>query len=290
MHRYCDAVIDGKTLYIRSKGSISIYSYDATSVSWSRLPDAIHEYGSIAVVNGLLTTVGGLSYSHSNELFSLTGEGSGRRWTKKFPLMPTERCRTIALCTGTTLIVTGGWAGAFSGALSTVEVMDTETHQWSTATELPQPMYSASATVCGDQFYMLGGLNKDRADTKSVYTCSVSALLQSCVPSSMLKGTSLKDKGRLWRPVASLPVTQSTCESFHGQLLAIGGVDSGKSTTAVYMYNSTAKCWKIISHMTTGRWSCFTAVLPDNRLMVVGGTTDGIWSDAYTVEIASICT
>jgi serine/threonine protein kinase len=35
-------------------------------------------------LNGWLTTIGGYSYpSYSNELFSLTGEGSDRRWTKK---------------------------------------------------------------------------------------------------------------------------------------------------------------------------------------------------------------
>ena len=165
--------------------------------------------------------------------------------------------------------------------------MNTETQQWSTAADLPQPVYSASAAVCGDQLYTMM-LNKDCADIKSVYTCSVSALLQSRVLSSMLKGTSLEDKGRIWRPVASLPVTQFTCESFHGRLLAIGGRDSVKSTTAVYMYNSTANSWEIISHVRTGRYSFFMAVLPDNQLMVVGGITHGGWSDTYTVEIASI--
>ena len=290
MHRYCDAVVDGNTVYIRSKGSINIYSYNATSDSWSQLPDCVNESGSLAVLNDLLTTIGGYFYpSYFNELFSLTSEGSGRRWTMKFPPMPTTRHQTIALCTGTTLIVAGGWSGMYNRVLSTVEVMNTETHQWSTAADLPEPLYLASATVCGDQLYMLGGVNKDCINTKSVYTCSVSALLQSCVLSSMLKGKTLEDKGRLWRPVASLPVTQSTCDSFHGRLLAIGGkTDSGKSTTAVYMYNSTVNSWEIISHMTTGRHNCFTALLPDNQLMVVGGNTSDGWSD--TVEIASVCT
>ena len=70
--------------------------------------------------------------------------------------MPTKRKWTTSLCTGTTLIVAGG-VGESGRTLLTVEVMDTETHQWSTASDLPQPMYYASATVCGDQLYMLGG-------------------------------------------------------------------------------------------------------------------------------------
>ena len=151
--------------------------------------------------------------------------------------------------------------------------------------DLPWPMYLASATVCGDQLYMLGGF-EDRTPTKSVYTCSVSALLQSCVQSSLeakLKKTSLVDKARVWRQIADLPVALSTCESFDGWLLAIGGKTnaSEKPTTAVFMHNSTTNSWEIISHMTTGRYYCFTAVLPDNQLMIAGSLTD-------TVEIASV--
>jgi N-acetylneuraminic acid mutarotase len=171
------------------------------------------------------------------------------------------------------LIVAGG-EGGWGVVLSTVEVMNTETRQWSTAADLPQPMSLVSATVCGDQLYMLGGYEGGRY-VKSAYTCSVSALLQSCVPSSLeakFQRISLEDKARVWRQVADLPVIRSTCESFHGRLLAVGGwMESGEVTTAVYMYNSTTNSWEIISHMTTGRCRCFTVVLPDNRLMVVGG-------------------
>ena len=303
MIRYCDAVVDGNIVFVRNEGKVNnyIYAYDVTSDSWSKLPECVHGYGSIEAINDWLTTVGGYSRpsrSYSNELFSLTGEGDGRRWTKKFPPMPTKREGTTSLCTRTTLIVAGG-VGEGAKVLETVEVMDTETHQWSTATDLPQPMYSASATVCGDQLYMLGGWIQNSAAAKSVYTCSVSALLQSYDPSSLkanLKTTSLVYKPNAWRQLVDLPLSRSTCESFQGRLLAIGGYDqhpeipfavsADKATTAVYMYNSTTNSWEIISHMTAGRYDCFTAVLPDNRLMVVGGRTD-VAKDI--VEIASIC-
>ena len=123
---------------------------------------------------------------------------------------------------------------------------------------------------------MLGGRDEHWTDIKSVYTVTVSALLQSCATSSLaakLKRTSLTGTTSKWTQIADLPVTQATCESFHCQLLAVGGRDddSEKPTTAVHMYNSTTNSWEIISHMTTGRYDCFTAVLPNNQLMVVGG-------------------
>ena len=290
MYRDCDTVVDGNTVYVMKSDTVNIYSYDVISDSWSQLPDCIHEYCSITIINGCLTTVGGGSYPNcSNELFSLTGKGSGRRWAQQYPPMPTKRRLTISLCTGTALIVAGGCEEA-GRVLSIVEIMNTETHQWFTGADLPQPLRNSSAAICGDLLYMLGGTEYGYMHVTSVYTCSVSALLQSCVLSlleSRFQRTSLKDKARVWRQVADVLVTRSTCESFHGQLLAVGGKESGEATKAVYMYNSTTNSWEIISHMITGRYLCFTAALPDNRLMVVGGRTGFAFIDS--VELATVC-
>ena len=98
--------------------------------------------------------------------------------------MPTERSDTTAVCNGIILIVAGGLRNDHR-VVSTVEVMNTENLQWSTAADLLKSIYSASATVCCDQLYMLCGANKDCAFTKSVYNCSMSALIQFCVPSSL---------------------------------------------------------------------------------------------------------
>ena len=288
IYRYSVAVVDGNIVYVGVDGKVNIYSYDVTNDSWSQVPDCIHMNGSMAVINGWLTTVGGYCHrTYSNELFSLTGEGSHRKWTKKFPPMPTKRQWTTALCTGTTLIVAGGLG--VLGVLSTVEVMNTENHQWSTAADLPEPQYCTSVRVCEDQIYMLGGEYKHNKSEESVYTCSMSTLLQTCALNSLeakLKNTSLVDKTSIWRQVADLPVNNSSCEFFHGRLLAIGGsMDSGKVTTAVHMYNSTANSWEVISHMATARYDCFTAVLPDNQLVIVGGRTD-VGAKTNTVEVA----
>ena len=210
MARGCDAVVDGNTVYVQDGHTVKIYSYNVTTNSWVKLPNCVHESSSITVINGWLTSVGG---EDSSELLSLslTGEGEHRKWTMKYPPMPIKRWETTVMCTGTALIVAGGW-GEGGVPLATVEMMNTENHKWSTAADLPQPMHGASAAICGDCMYMLGGVS-----TQSVYTCSVSALLQSCVPSSEHNGTSLSDtETSIWRQVADLPVTHSTCVSFHG--------------------------------------------------------------------------
>ena len=123
MSRLWDAVVDGNTVYIRSGSTLKIYSCDVATDSWSQLPDCVRKGGSITVVNGQLTTVGGVK---SNELFSLTGEDSSKGWSKKYPPMPTKREGSTSLCTGATLIVAGGWGDG--RVLSAVEVMNTENH------------------------------------------------------------------------------------------------------------------------------------------------------------------
>ena len=112
-YRYFDTVMDGNRVYIRDRGTVKIYSYGIISESWSQLPDCVHESGSLTIINGWITTVGGgspFTHTYLNELFSLKWEGSGicRKWTKKFLPIPTKRRSTTALCTGATLIVAGG--------------------------------------------------------------------------------------------------------------------------------------------------------------------------------------
>ena len=72
----------------------------------------------------------------------------------------------------------------------------------------------------------------------------------------------------------------------------VGGYDTdlSKYSTAIRMYDSTTNSWEIISHMTIARRHCYTAVLPDNQLMVVGGFIGPVakFRATTTVEIASI--
>ena len=94
----------------------------------------------------------------------------------------------------------------------------------------------------------------------------------------------------IWNKVANLPVTQSTCVTLHGRLLAIGGCDSKYTPTSdVHIYHPTSNTWEVISKMKISRRWCFAAVLPTNQLMVVGGyTTSNVFSETDSVEIATV--
>ena len=118
-----------------------------------------------------------------------------------------------------------------------------------------------------------------------MFICSLQELLKSC-KKSFLASFWNRD-ARVWKEVATPPVTLTTCVSIHGRLLAIGGEDlDQKPTSAIHMYNSTTDSWEVISHMETPRYNYIAALLPNNQLMVVGGFT-GVGS-TESVEFASV--
>ena len=254
------------------------HSYDSSSKKWSVCPKYLCEGGCLAVINGQLTAIGGCrnvydKSTYTNELLSLYVRDG---WTSVFPPMPTKRHHMAALATKELLIVAGGTTGPLpSDIITTVEVMDTRALVWSTVASLPHPFNLASSVICGDNLYMLGGVD-DEGRTKSVLTCSLTELLQSSSSSPV------------WYRVADSPTYFSTCVAVSGELLAVGGYDeNGEATTAVHKYTRTTNSWHLISNMATARWRCLVAVLPTSELMVVGGKMDED-SDVGNIEIATL--
>ena len=264
------AVVDGNVAYFVNWDG-NICSYDSSSKRWRELPKCLYQYCSLAIINGQLTTIGGVDMKRTctNKLLSLQTE-----WKEVFPPMPIKRCSSTAVTLKEHIVVAGGATGFFpADAVSTVEVMDTKILVWSTVASLPHAYNHASGTICGDQLYMLGG-NNDKYMTKSVLTCSLTELLQSSSSSSSI-----------WHRVADAPAYGSTCAAVNGELLAVGGCDKGsKPTAAIHKYNPTINSWDLISNMPTARYQSLIAVLPTNEMMVVGGNTEFVHLDK--VEIA----
>ena len=285
-------VVDGNMAYFNDYNSNGVYSYDSEKQMWSSLRQSPHSHCSLAVVRGLLTAIGGrigggLGISARNQLFSLTGEG---KWVERFPHMPTKRYATAAVCSGKSLVVAGG-GGGDNKPLHIVEVMDIETLQWSTASSLPFALRFSSSTICQDRIYLVG---QDRSnEPRSVLACSMADLQQSCRPQSLGGRLETLTLQEVWHRVADLPVHSSSCATLCGQLLAVGGHDDSckNYTTAIHQYNPGTNSWEFISHMPTARWGTLVAVLPGNKMMVVGGYTrkSGGMERTDIVEIAT-CT
>ena len=268
---------DGSSLYFR-KGVKAFYICTCTTrlFTWSQLPDSPTLYNPSVIVNNMLTVVGGSRDGNTtNQLFSLTGSGNDRKWTEYFPPMPTKRSRSIALCKGTALIVAGGDTPV-DGTTRAVAVMNTETRQWSTVADLPYPLSQGSGVICGDNLYIL---KSEYYGNNIAYTCSTSALIKSCRSRSTVG---------IWNKIAIPPVTWTCYVSFQDRLLSVGGrPNSNACTPLVYMYSPSTNSWEDIGNMSIARRNCFAGVLPNNQLMVVGGT-NSLNKETASVEIATI--
>ena len=276
------AVVYGNTAYFRPANYLStVYLYQNIlgNEHWSRLPDNPNTGFSLAVIDGLLTSVGGQERKDgwnsctTNTLLSFTGEGEKKKWSKVFPPMTKQRSNPACTTTQQALIVAGGYNMYASGAQDTVEVMDIKSKQWTTACPLPQRFSELSGTVCGDSLYLAGGYT-GVSWSKSVFTCSLPDLLQPETLGSKVRYTfSRNDKGiNIWKEISSLPVTRSTLVSFGGHLLAIGGKDdSWIPTTHVYIYDSHTDSWHVINKMKNKKFRCLAVTFREGQLIVVGG-------------------
>ena len=142
MTSHCNAVVHDDIVYFQPADTNSLYAYNTQNDTWKQLPNCKNRGCSVAVVNKLVTVIGGCKFmtGYSRKLYSLTGETrKAKRWTKDLPPMQIERSESSCLCTEKVLIVAGG-EGKRGKVLTAVEVMNTDTKQWSMAADLPEPL------------------------------------------------------------------------------------------------------------------------------------------------------
>ena len=269
------AVAHGSVGYFSSHYSCDVFAYDSEKDDWSKLPECPQNSFGLAVINNLLTAVGGAP----NGLFSEDATKrlvsfNGSKWVTVFPPMPTKRERPAVISAQNYLIAAGGvlfTGGKGDGrkALSTVEVMNIATRKWYTAASLPEPVSDMSATVCGGRLYLLGGKDSRHYSTRAVYTCTLDSLLHSChSPSQTPPHT---NEAGVWQRIADVPVGLSTCTTLNGRVLAVGGWNSHHTTTAdVYMYNVNSNSWSPVGHMSRARTECLVVGLRD-CIIAAGG-------------------
>ena len=263
------AVAHGSVGYFNPTGSCGVFAYDSEKNDWSELPECPQKYFGLAVINNFLTAVGGEPSGHflgnvTNRVVSFNGS----KWVTIFPPMPTKRDQLAVISAQNYLIAAGGWGEG--GNLSTVEVMNTDTREWYTTANLPEPVSCMSATVCGGRLYLLGGWDKNTNPTSAVFTCTLDSLLQSCHPPSQTPPHT--NEAGVWQRIADVPMMHSTCTTLNGRVLAVGGRDSHGTSRAVCMYNTDSDSWQLVGHMSTARYKCLVVGLRD-CIIAVGGYT-----------------
>ena len=285
------AAVDGNNLYINPWGSSEVYLCQiiAHSLRWSHLPycRCKYTYFSLAVVDGLLTAVGGSMIvggstckQFTNALLSLTTQSTNAEMSSTvFPCMLTARSEPALFTTNEVLIVAGGFDG--ENNLATVEVMDIHDKKWATARSMSHPFSVASATMYEDQLYIAGGYKGLLELSKSILTCSMYDLLKSQESEESSLG--------VWQHIRKLPVFGSTIITLGGHLVAIGGkCDSNEPSRDVHCYDTKMNSWSVIKQMKKPRMFSLAAVLPEDQLIVVGGHQYESCQQIDSVEIGRL--
>ena len=264
--------------YVSPANSLEVYKYILQQDMWKQLQDCPYENPGLIVMNNLLLSVGGRrsssvptsnSYVVTNKLFHL----QGKKWKEHFPSMNTARSYCTVITTLHYLIVIGG--NHQSGRpIASVEVFDEETKTWSLLGDLPRPLRLPSATLCGNQLYVLSG------DWVGVgYCCSLqerSTFSQS--PPALT-----------WTPIPLPPVYWSTIASLSGVPVVVGGKVRGRGTYSSTVYSLSHGQWVGCGHLCEARSDCLVASLSTshNMLVVVGGV-NSTGCDSATVEFCNV--
>ena len=235
----------------------------------------------LTVVEDVLTAVGGLeavsgNWKVSHTCLSLTGrEGTCRstwKWEEILPCMELIHMRPAVACSENILIVVGGKTSA-------IEILDTHTMQWSRAGNWYTFLDRGSAHIHEETVYLSGVVDLAGPRDGWVILRALSDLLQERKADYRYSGGSLHT-----------PVYCYTGALVQGQFLAIGGSPFPYSPkqveNSIFRYNPITQRSEEISKMKHARSYSLVAVLPSNKIVVVGGFTGE--ENTSLVEIGTV--
>lgn len=263
-----------------------IYSYTAPENKWTKLKSCKYSKFGMVIINDNLTTVGGLHErlvvrsTPTNMILSLCGNES---WEELIPPMPTKRTLPACVTTPTHLLVAGGKGS--SSELSTVEMLDIKTLQWSTAQSLPQIIGYPLIAVLDNCVY----ISSNHKNT--VFSSSVEELTKSCKHSTSSSGAASSSEC-VWTRLADIPVQcGSSLATLKGRVLAIGGAENVYGdyiTAAIHCYDAATDMWCVAGEMPSPRYRVLAATLTNNNLVIVGGCKIRYNTPSVLTEVATV--
>ena len=253
------ATSDGECAYFMN--SHSVYRYKWSTEKWDKLPRCPYRNSGLVIIDGALTTVGGYKEgfffdTYTNKLFTLRQN----RWVKELPPMKTARSSTAVVSTsdGKYVLVIGGWSGG--GGWTSVELFQVGNRRWCEVSDLPQPLFWPSATICDDVLHVI--------DFSDGFSCFLQNLISVDQPTT----SQSRSHTILWSPLPPLPVTYSTAATLCGQLVIIGGERGGSPVNSIHQLVDGQ--WVEIGSMSSGRKECLVVSPSPDKMMIVGGLTN----------------
>lgn len=227
----------------------------------------------MAVLGGgkLLVLIGGYDLAMDTYSSNLVQwDRSGKYWRSVFLPMPTARSDAAAVGYKDYLVVAGGSNGVSN--LTTVEVLDIHSVQWTTVAPLPAPIEGLIQSVPlvdpsrpeADTWYIMGwetGLRQP-ANTFSLSLDQLTA---------QMRGEGVVG----WAQLPTPPLACCGAVSFRGCLLAVGGKDRhGTSKKDIYLYLPGTCEWLRVAELPVAKHNCCCCALSSQEFLIIGGAAE----------------
>ena len=258
---YCGGGYTDKadTLYL-------VFKYDTTTDTWAPLPPCPTRLHGLSQHNAKLVSTGGVK--RGDPLTTPTKSIhvlQDSNWVAVLPPMHTARFQPSTFTYNTHLTVCGGvtsWTSVDQyTCTSTVEMLNSETGQWSTLAPLPFALRMMSVAVSDDICYLIGGEAQEGVDHRA---CSAPLPL-------LMEGASQPSP---WEVLPNCPLYGSTAAVLGGCVLALGGMTLASITsTDVHLYSRSSKTWRrpTAVNLPFASYRATSTTLAEDSIIVVGG-------------------
>ena len=251
-----------------------VFKYDPTADSWSAVPPCPTRFNGLSELSNELVSVGGVMHNAAgltptNSVYTFQDPN----WVTSLPPMPTARFHPSVFTHNTHLIACGGvtsWTSLQQfTCTSTVEVLSSETGQWSTLAPLPFPLRLMSTVISNGRCYLIGGSRQEgehQKETKRAYSAPLPLLMESSSHPS--------PSSAVWEVLPNCPLYGSTAAGLGGCVLALGGkTQANVSSTDVFLYSRNSSSWRRTTavNLPIASFYATSATLAGNSIVVVGG-------------------
>jgi hypothetical protein len=233
----------------------------------------------MATVDNQLIVAGGMDANTSEPVDQVhVLDNHNDTWLQPFPASSVPTVWASAIGYKKWLLVVGGWLTAdLDCPLDVVQVLDTSSKQWYTASLLPTPATRPSLAIIQDTLYIAWSNITEKA-------------LKIFIPTllSDAKSYSLSVKPTCdWQTLPTTLTSFPLFVSFHGHLLAVGDSETSSSTIAMYLPH--IKQWQKVEELPSPRAGCACCFLPATKvLVVIGGSKDKGNHPIFTMEICQL--
>ena len=269
----------------------NVYCYNTNTDHWTVLPQPGHCFGILHMLDDKLTIFGGgdpVNMRTFNKVTTYNNDTNS--WYSEYPDMLNKRFKPGVITYNNYVIVMGGNSSP-DNIHDNIEVMDYHHEvKWkNVSVKLPVPMWAIKPTISGDNITIVGYATAG-SRYNGYYQIAIEEILDQPLSTSATSNQ--------WKMMSPSPYYDTTTVPYSNPPVIIGGRSHSNQgsvpTTDVSVYDSSKNSWKKVGSLRSARCYVGVALLNNNSIIVIGGTSGGVGVEGAkacsltTVEIGNI--